>query len=77
MGATSNQHLPYGEIVTSAEITVDGYRIDPLTPQKWPAFADLAERHNGVLADAGVCGSTAIPIRRSARRWATARSSSG
>lgn len=49
MGATGNQHLPYGEIVTSAEITVDGYRIDPLTPPTWPAFAALAERHNGVF----------------------------
>jgi GNAT superfamily N-acetyltransferase len=47
--AAGHQHLPYGEIVTSAEITVDGYRIDPLTPQTWPAFAALAERHNGVF----------------------------
>jgi hypothetical protein len=28
---------------------VDGYRVEPLTPDTWPAFADLAERHNGVF----------------------------
>jgi GNAT superfamily N-acetyltransferase len=27
---------------------VDGYRIEPLDAQTWDAFADLAERHNGV-----------------------------
>jgi GNAT superfamily N-acetyltransferase len=27
---------------------VDGYRIEALGPQTWDAFADLAERHNGV-----------------------------
>ena len=26
----------------------EGYRIEPLGPQTWDAFADLAERHNGV-----------------------------
>ncbi|GGB99767.1 hypothetical protein [Cellulomonas carbonis] len=31
-----------------AAITVDGHRIEPLTPETWDAFADLAERHNGV-----------------------------
>jgi GNAT superfamily N-acetyltransferase len=31
-----------------AAITVDGYRIQALSPQTWDAFADLAERHNGV-----------------------------
>ncbi len=29
-------------------ITVDGYRIEPLGPATWDAYADLAERHNGV-----------------------------
>ena len=29
-------------------LTVDGYRIEPLTVQTWDAFAGLAERHNGV-----------------------------
>ena len=29
-------------------LTVDGYRIESLTMQTWDAFADLAERHNGV-----------------------------
>jgi GNAT superfamily N-acetyltransferase len=29
-------------------LTVDGYRIESLTLQTWDAFADLAERHNGV-----------------------------
>src|SRR5512132_4185754 len=28
--------------------TVDGYRIESLTMQTWDAYADLAERHNGV-----------------------------
>ncbi len=27
---------------------IDGYRIEPLSPRTWDAFADLAERHNGV-----------------------------
>lgn len=27
---------------------IEGYRIEPLTPQTWDAFAALAERHNGV-----------------------------
>jgi GNAT superfamily N-acetyltransferase len=30
------------------ERTVDGHRIEPLAPRTWDAFADLAERHNGV-----------------------------
>lgn len=30
------------------ELVVDGYRIEPLSPLTWDAFADLAERHNGV-----------------------------
>ena len=30
------------------ELTVDGHRIEPLGPRTWEAFADLAERHNGV-----------------------------
>lgn len=29
-------------------LTVDGYRIESLSTQTWDAFADLAERHNGV-----------------------------
>src|SRR6266508_1265164 len=29
-------------------LTVDDYRIEPLTMRTWDAFADLAERHNGV-----------------------------
>ncbi len=32
----------------TVEVSVDGYRIEPLGPQTWDAFADLAERHNGV-----------------------------
>jgi len=30
------------------ELTVDGYRIEALGAATWDAFADLAERHNGV-----------------------------
>ena len=30
------------------ELQVDGHRIEPLGPRTWEAFADLAERHNGV-----------------------------
>ncbi len=63
--------------MSGVETAVEGYRIEPLTPQTWAAFADLAERDNGVLAGAGGCGSAATPIRRSARRSATAPSSSG
>lgn len=29
-------------------LTVDGHPIEPLSLQTWDAFADLAERHNGV-----------------------------
>jgi GNAT superfamily N-acetyltransferase len=32
----------------TVELSVDGYRIEPLGRQTWDAFADLAERHNGV-----------------------------
>jgi GNAT superfamily N-acetyltransferase len=32
----------------SAAVEVDGYRIERLEPRTWDAFADLAERHNGV-----------------------------
>lgn len=31
-----------------AEVTVDGYRVEPLGAGTWGAFAGLAERHNGV-----------------------------
>ena len=34
--------------MSDRELTVDGFRIEPLSPQTWDAFADLAERHNGV-----------------------------
>ena len=34
--------------MSHAELTVDGYRIERLSPETWEAFADLAERHNGV-----------------------------
>ena len=34
--------------MSKVEVSVDGYRIEPLSPQTWTAFADLAERHNGV-----------------------------
>ncbi len=34
--------------MSTVEASVDGYRIEPLGPQTWDAFADLAERHNGV-----------------------------
>lgn len=32
----------------AAGVVVDGHRIEPLGPAIWPAYADLAERHNGV-----------------------------
>lgn len=32
----------------TVEVSVDGYRIEPLGRGTWDAFADLAERHNGV-----------------------------
>lgn len=34
--------------MATSGVTVDGYRIEPLGPRTWDAFADLAERHNGV-----------------------------
>ncbi|RHA41338.1 GNAT family N-acetyltransferase [Cellulomonas rhizosphaerae] len=30
------------------DLVVEGYRIEPLSPATWDAFAGLAERHNGV-----------------------------
>jgi GNAT superfamily N-acetyltransferase len=34
--------------MSAVEASADGYRIEPLGPRTWDAFADLAERHNGV-----------------------------
>lgn len=33
----------------SSMIEIDGYRIEPLTPETWPAFAALIERGNGLF----------------------------
>ena len=38
----------YAAAMTDAEVTVDGYVVKPLGPDTWGAFAQLAERHNGV-----------------------------
>jgi GNAT superfamily N-acetyltransferase len=35
--------------MVSPHIEVDGFRVEPLTPRTWEAFADLAARHNGVF----------------------------
>lgn len=34
--------------MATPDLAVDGYRIEPLGPETWDAFAGLAERHNGV-----------------------------
>ena len=34
--------------MTSTELRPEDYRIEPLSPKTWDAYADLAERHNGV-----------------------------
>ena len=34
--------------MTEAQPTKNEYTIEPLSPVTWDAFADLAERHNGV-----------------------------
>lgn len=34
--------------MTTVELSVDGYRIEPLSTGTWEAYAGLAERHNGV-----------------------------
>ncbi len=34
--------------MTTVQLTVDGYRIQPLNTGTWDAYAGLAERHNGV-----------------------------
>ena len=47
--------------MTDATLTVDGYTIKPLGPDTWEAFADLAERHNGVW---GGCFCTWFHPRR-------------
>jgi hypothetical protein len=47
--------------MTEAQPTVDGYVIKPLGPDTWEAFAQLAERHNGVW---GGCWCTWFHPRR-------------
>ena len=34
--------------MVAVPVVVDGWRVEPLSPQTWDAFAELAERHNGV-----------------------------
>jgi GNAT superfamily N-acetyltransferase len=34
--------------VTESELVADAFTVRPLAPATWDAFADLAERHNGV-----------------------------
>jgi len=34
--------------MTETQLSVDSYRVEPLGPGTWEAFAALAERHNGV-----------------------------
>lgn len=34
--------------MSKSDLSVDGYRIEALTPATWDAYAGLAERHNGV-----------------------------
>ncbi len=41
--------LLYARGMADASVTISGYRVQPLTAHTWPAFADLAERHNGVF----------------------------
>jgi hypothetical protein len=38
----------YAAVMTDTETTTDAYTIKGLGPDTWDAFADLAERHNGV-----------------------------
>jgi hypothetical protein len=38
----------YAAVVTDPETTTNAYIIEGLGPDTWDAFADLAERHNGV-----------------------------
>lgn len=35
--------------MTVTQVTVDGYRVEPLTPRTWEPFAELVERHNGIF----------------------------
>ena len=39
---------PYSAAMAKVDVAERTFRIEPLTPQTWEAFADLAERHNGV-----------------------------
>ena len=57
------------------ELIVDGYRIEPLTPDTWEAFAGLAERHNGVWGGCWCIGIHSFRTRRSARSSGTGSSS--
>jgi len=51
----------YPAPMTEAELTVGKYTIKPLGPDTWDAFAQLAERHNGVW---GGCFCTWFHPRR-------------
>jgi hypothetical protein len=38
----------YSHRMSGKGLNIEGYRIEPLSPQTWDEFASLAERHNGV-----------------------------
>ena len=35
--------------MSSTDLTVNGHPVRPLSVETWPAFEDLAKRHNGVF----------------------------
>lgn len=39
---------PTVSCMSGVELRVEGFRVEPLSPLTWDAYADLAERHNGV-----------------------------
>jgi hypothetical protein len=38
----------YSHRMSGKGLNIEGYRVEPLSPQTWDEFASLAERHNGV-----------------------------
>jgi hypothetical protein len=47
-GRLAGDRKTKGPAVTETQPTKNEYTIKPLGPDTWDAFADLAERHNGV-----------------------------
>lgn len=48
-GARHHRQGRARDLMTDDTTTMDGYRIEPLSPETWESFAGLVERHNGIF----------------------------